>query len=697
MATPHHQQSVQRKVLYIGLILALFFALVFYRPYVVEARAEELSLREEDRGDVELASKAVTLGLTGLRGIVVTALWSSAKDKMEKNQWNELELLVRSVTKLQPHFVTPWIFQSWNLSYNVAVQCDREADQYFYITRGIELLTEGERQNKYNPDMRYFVGFYNQHKIMLADHTSMLAALYHMSCIDPVKRDPRRFRKPDAQGRMSLDMVEFEKFCQESPQLVRRLREKVFCETPELVVRFLEENQRVPSIFEDDPERTKRPYVRDAVTKLRPVADRYPSLPPGPQRQDAGSLTSDSKLEDHVDIDAFQVARAWFSYAVEALPEPSWIPGRYKPITDPVRYKIPKFTTQIFRNYPARSQSYAATRLEEDGWFDEQGWLIPGWFPRDQFSDQKPARIGGGRKWVQESWGEAYRLWKEIGEKHGLYLTAEQEHDLIAKAKVFVDKFPMATNQPPPDIPEEDIKDESMKAFIYMWNYSHYRTLTNFPHFLAQAQVFALPETVEARGRLYRAERAKTQGDRIQAVEEYDRALTAYNEILKKHEHFRMDGGISEEALEHEWAYIGLCRELYGPRWKQALAAQAFLGLSASGPLPVPACMPLAQLARPHLLPDMDINGPFDDTFGVEFMDQFKKLKDPARGKGPPPGVDMRQMMMERAKGSGMTPPGMRPPSQMPQNMQQPPEGMQMPKGMQMPPGMKGVPFGGKK
>src|SRR5262249_52529194 len=155
MSTTHHQQSLQRKVVYLGLILAIFFVLVFYRPVLVESKAEELSLREQDRGDVELTGKVVTLGLTGLRGVAVSALWISAKEKMEKNQWNELELLVRSVTKLQPHFVRPWLFQSWNLSYNVAVQCDREGDQYFFITRGIELLSEGERQNKFNPELRF--------------------------------------------------------------------------------------------------------------------------------------------------------------------------------------------------------------------------------------------------------------------------------------------------------------------------------------------------------------------------------------------------------------------------------------------------------------------------------------------------------------------------------------------------------------
>ena len=49
------------------------------------------------------------------------------------------QVLVRALTKLQPHFITPWLFQSWNLSYNVAVEADRLRDKYFYVTRGIEL------------------------------------------------------------------------------------------------------------------------------------------------------------------------------------------------------------------------------------------------------------------------------------------------------------------------------------------------------------------------------------------------------------------------------------------------------------------------------------------------------------------------------------------------------------------------------
>ena len=88
------------------------------------------------------------------RGLVETVLWQIAIDKQMKHEWNQLEFFVRSLTKLQPHFLTPWLFQSWNLAYNVSVESDRVRDKYFYISRGIELLAQGERRNHNNPDMR---------------------------------------------------------------------------------------------------------------------------------------------------------------------------------------------------------------------------------------------------------------------------------------------------------------------------------------------------------------------------------------------------------------------------------------------------------------------------------------------------------------------------------------------------------------
>ena len=86
--------------------------------------------------------------LTGSRGVAVTFLWYNAMDKQKRHEWNELELLIQSITKLQPYFITPWLFQSWNLAFNVSVECDQPKDKYVYVVRGLALLAEGERRNR---------------------------------------------------------------------------------------------------------------------------------------------------------------------------------------------------------------------------------------------------------------------------------------------------------------------------------------------------------------------------------------------------------------------------------------------------------------------------------------------------------------------------------------------------------------------
>src|SRR5262249_6379166 len=220
MANTFQQEAQRRKLIYIAAILVLFTASWAFRRYSIDKQADELAIREQSRGEVELTGSVVRLGLTGSRGLATCFLWNSAIEKQKKNQWNELEVLVRALTKLQPHFVTPWLFQSWNLAYNVSVEADRPRDKYFYITRGIELLAEGERQNQFNPDLRWNIGFYTEHKIGKSDETNVLRSLFQLSMIPPNERDPARFYTETKAG-PQFNWAEFEKFCQEHPQLVR--------------------------------------------------------------------------------------------------------------------------------------------------------------------------------------------------------------------------------------------------------------------------------------------------------------------------------------------------------------------------------------------------------------------------------------------------------------------------------------------
>ena len=146
MATNFEQISARRKFAYFGLIILLLTLSLLHRKLVINEQADNLMLREVGRGKADLTDSALRLTLTGVRGVAVTSLWLAAIEKQKRHEWNELEVAVESLTRCNRAFTSPWLFQSWNLAFNVAVECDRPRDKYYYITRGISLLARGERK-----------------------------------------------------------------------------------------------------------------------------------------------------------------------------------------------------------------------------------------------------------------------------------------------------------------------------------------------------------------------------------------------------------------------------------------------------------------------------------------------------------------------------------------------------------------------
>src|SRR5262245_6399696 len=289
MASPAQQQTFQRKVIYLGSVVVLLLGSLLWRKYAVEAKAEEMALLDQSHGDVEVVGSALRLGMSGSRGLVICALWMSAIEKQKKNQWNELELNVRTLTKLQPHFITPWLFQSWNLAYNVSRESDLPKDKYFYISRGVQLLADGERQNRYNPQMRRDLGHFQQHKICQSDETNVLRSIFQLSCIPPYDRRPERFGYDKDNLDWEIKWDEFKQFCIDHPHLVRRLHTpplpndprkehfKFRCKNAREVILFLAEHRNLPSLYVDEEE-----SARDYEQKnFKPNAlERFPVLPP---------------------------------------------------------------------------------------------------------------------------------------------------------------------------------------------------------------------------------------------------------------------------------------------------------------------------------------------------------------------------------------------------------------------------------
>ncbi len=630
MANVFQQQARTRKLIYTAIILALFTASLMHRRLVVEPAAEDLQLREVSRGEVELTSSAVRLTLTGSRGLAVTMLWWQALQEQDRHKWNEVELLVGSITKLQPYFVTPWLFQSWNLAFNVSVENDKPRDKYYYVSRGLQLLAEGERRNQGtfdsegrprfpgNPDMRYHLAFTYQLKIGTSDEKHAMQCLLDLSCIDPAKRDPDKLSASSATGR-DVDLKAFEAFCRDHPRLVRRLSETLDYNTPKLIVAYLKDNYVLPARFTYD----KKTLSGESVLEL-PRAQ-FPIVPYPPQGPSYPNPESREFSREALDV--FLLSRTWFSYAQLPLPPPFKNPGVDEPPFDPVHDRLPRnMTTMIFRGAPARAQGYIAERLEEEGWFDQEGWFNREWFEAQKGPDEELAPFGTEPKYsAVRAWNAAHKMYLDFGVANGLYVTAAERRQLNEEAGLFRKKFG-ATAQDRLELR----KDQQVGAIGKSWRAhqklswnDHYRLLTNFDDHLYEAEAEADPRTVRARRLFFEAKQLARSGESPRALYYYELALPLWLNVLLQYPRFASIQTLQEDTYEAEIKYLRLLQAD-----KAAFLRPLTLGmaqLASFPPWPWDQLMTAGEKVR--IIPIRNFRGPIDSVVVLN-LDHAKEVKE---------------------------------------------------------------------
>lgn len=595
MANPFSQQVRQRKVIYFTIILVLFSFGLMHRKWWIEEEAVRLKLREVAKGEVELTSSAVRLSLTGSRGLAVTFLWSAALKQQERHEWNELELLIGAVTKLQPYFITPWLFQGWNLAYNVSVECDRPHDKYYYVSRGLKLLAEGERRNTEQsanpgepgigqPDLRHFIGVAYQGKFGVSDEKNTMRCLLDMSCIDPLRRDPERFWTTGADGRKTVNLAELQRFCQDYPRLVRRLRDSTLgYSDPKQIVAFLHDNREIPSRFQQptgDSRQKETPLLED-------YREQFPALPSpqGGVRVKADRLDYDLSDES---FDVFVVARTWFEYAQQPVPPPS--PDVIEEISfDRLKYRLPKSPSlPIYRGMPARAQMYAAEELQAEGWFDEEGWLIRDWF--DSLGLEQDVRVGTEPKYhALPAWERAYRMYRELGAATGQYMSPAD----AAKYEVLAQLYRTAYNvniheRGPLKLPAEHRDDPQMKA---SWD-AHLRLvskaitarMTNYDGLFHQAEAERTVEQINARKLFFHAERLRLFQNPEHALTLYDAAWPLWLTTAVRFPKFNEVGGNQEDGYEIQLKHLRLLQKQYPMLYRSlATTMPEFAGSQLAG------------------------------------------------------------------------------------------------------------------
>ena len=90
-----------------------------------------------------------TILLGGFRGILVDFLWMRAQKLQEEGKYFELVQLSDWIGLLEPKIPQIWIFNAWNLSYNISVEFPTPKERWNWVYQGIKLLRD--RALKYLP------------------------------------------------------------------------------------------------------------------------------------------------------------------------------------------------------------------------------------------------------------------------------------------------------------------------------------------------------------------------------------------------------------------------------------------------------------------------------------------------------------------------------------------------------------------
>src|SRR5438094_6691784 len=157
-----------RKLIFGLIIVGLFGAMLPYSLWLAEVKRRR-DLGEAAIGQVDTGSFMLKLALLGgARGIAANVLWTRAEELKREQEWDRLKATVDLITKLQPHFLSVWTFQGWNLAYNVSVEWDAPEDTYDWITPGIKFLKEGVRNNEKASDLVWDMAWTEYHKSVFA-------------------------------------------------------------------------------------------------------------------------------------------------------------------------------------------------------------------------------------------------------------------------------------------------------------------------------------------------------------------------------------------------------------------------------------------------------------------------------------------------------------------------------------------------
>ena len=177
-----NRRSLYHYVTYLVIIVLLIFPLSYLSmptelgpsgerksQGVLASMRDEYKLSQANLGKIDAASETMKLATLGMRGVASNLLWEKANQAKMREDWTTLSATLEQIAHLQQNYVGVWMFQGWNVAYNISVEWDNYKDRYFWVIKGLRFLQEGTEYNENDPKLISEVGRVSSQKIGNAD------------------------------------------------------------------------------------------------------------------------------------------------------------------------------------------------------------------------------------------------------------------------------------------------------------------------------------------------------------------------------------------------------------------------------------------------------------------------------------------------------------------------------------------------
>ena len=161
--------------------IPLFLLLAGIATLIPAERSLRNARAAASRGGAETGwVRYVMVGLGGFRGVVSEVLWLRATTLQEEGRYFELIQLADWITALDPRAAEAWVFNAWNLSYNVPAMLPDHRSRLNWVRAGIDLLKDKAiPANPDEPRLYRELGWLYQNKVGSDDDPA--APLYRLA------------------------------------------------------------------------------------------------------------------------------------------------------------------------------------------------------------------------------------------------------------------------------------------------------------------------------------------------------------------------------------------------------------------------------------------------------------------------------------------------------------------------------------